>query len=68
MNIFKRLAAPTPSFFQKARNWGLVLTALGSAIASMDSPVASGLTDFARYFAVAGVVLSGVSQTTVKNE
>jgi hypothetical protein len=64
MNIMQRLAAPTPPFFQGLRNIGLVLVAISSAVFAMPLALPDIVTQVAGYIAVAGAVLSGVSQTT----
>ena len=68
MNLLERAVSPTPTFFQKLRNIGLALAAISAAI--MASPVAlpAIVTTIAGYLAVAGTVLSGVSQITVTGE
>jgi len=68
MNLLERAASPTPTFFQKLRNIGLVLAAVSAGI--MASPVAlpAIVTTIASYLALAGTVLSGVSQITVTGE
>lgn len=68
MNIFQRLTAPTPLFFQKLRNWGLALTGLSAYILGLPFALPEELTSLAGYIAVAGAVLSGVSQTAVEQE
>jgi hypothetical protein len=68
MNLLERAVSPTPTFFQKLRNIGLALAAISAAI--MASPVAlpSIIVTIAGYLAVAGTVLSGVSQITVAGD
>ena len=68
MNTIKRMAQPTPKFFKTARNIGLILAAFSTAIyaAPVDLPVC--VTTIAGYVAVAGGVMTAVSQTAVKNE
>ena len=68
MNLLERAASPTPTFFQKLRNIGLALAAISAAI--MTAPVAlpAIVTTIAGYIAVAGTVLSGVSQITVTGD
>jgi hypothetical protein len=68
MNLLERAMSPTPTFFQKLRNIGLALAAISAAI--MTAPVAlpAIVTTIAGYLAVAGTVLSGVSQITVTGE
>ncbi|OMP78207.1 hypothetical protein [[Flexibacter] sp. ATCC 35208] len=65
MNIAERLVAPTPPFFQKVRNVGLVLLAISGTIAGLPVMVPAVLTQIAGYLAVAGTVMSGISQATV---
>ena len=60
MNIVNRAKAPTPKFFKDLRTIGLVLAALGSAPVGL--PVVIG--SIGGYLAVAGGVLSAVSQLT----
>ena len=65
MNIIERAKAPTPKFFRVLRSIGLALLAIrGSVIAA---PVALPVTvvTVAGYVAVAGGVISAVSQMTV---
>ena len=66
MTITQRVNAPTPSFFKKVRNTGLVLATLGASI--LASPVALPLVllKIAGYLAVAGGVASAVSQATTE--
>jgi hypothetical protein len=68
MNLLERVVSPTPTFFQKLRNIGLALAAVSAAI--IGSPVAlpAIITTIASYLAVAGTVLSGVSQITVTGD
>ncbi len=68
MNIIKRVKSPTPKFFKVLRNIGLVLAAVGGTI--LGAPVALPVivTSVAGYLAVAGGVISAVSQLTVKND
>jgi uncharacterized membrane protein HdeD (DUF308 family) len=68
MNIIKRVKAPTPKFFKILRSIGLALLAIsGSVIAS---PIILPVTvvTVAGYMAVAGGVLSAVSQMTIVEE
>ncbi|UFH35058.1 hypothetical protein [Flavobacterium acetivorans] len=64
MNVLKRAKAPTPKFFKMLRNIGLALAAVGGSIIA--APVALPLTlvSIGGYLAVAGGVLSAVSQLT----
>ncbi len=68
MNILQRLLAPTPVFFQKLRNWGIALTAFSAFVLGLPFAIPEVITAAAGYLAVAGTVLSGVSQATVDQE
>jgi len=65
MSILERLLSPTPTFFQKLRNIGLVLAAVSAAIVSTPVALPAIITTIAGYLAVAGTVLGAVSQITV---
>ena len=67
-NIIKRAKAPTPDFFRKIRNAGMVLTAAGGAIIAAPVAIPIAITAAAGYIIVAGGVLTAVSQVTVKGE
>ena len=66
MNIIERVEAPTPKFFKKVRNIGLVLAAISATL--LTTPVALPLVviKIASYLAVAGSVASAVSQTATQ--
>jgi uncharacterized membrane protein HdeD (DUF308 family) len=68
MNIIKRAKAPTPKFFKVLRNIGLTLAAVGGTI--LASPIALPIvvSSIGGYLAVAGGVLSAVSQITTLND
>jgi hypothetical protein len=68
MNLLERAVSPTPTFFQKLRNIGLVLAAISAAIVSAPVAMPAIITTIAGYLAVAGTVLSGVSQITVPDD
>ncbi len=64
MNLLERAVSPTPTFFQKLRNIGLALAAISAAIIASPVALPAILITIAGYLAVAGTVLSGVSQIT----
>jgi len=68
MNLIERAASPTPSFFQKLRNIGLALAAISGAIIAAPVALPAIVITIAGYLAVAGTVLSGVSQITVTGD
>lgn len=65
MNVIDRLASPTPTFFQKLRNIGLVLAAISAAIVAAPVTLPAIVVTVAGYLAVAGTVLGAVSQITI---
>ncbi len=68
MNLIERVVSPTPTFFQKLRNIGLVLAAVSAAIISAPVAIPAIITTIAGYLALAGTVLSGVSQITIPED
>ena len=69
MNVIKRAKAPTPKFFKVLRNIGLVLVAVGGTILTAPVALPVIVTSVAGYLAVAGGVLSAISQlTTIKED
>lgn len=66
--LFNRVQAPTPKFFKKLRNIGLVLAAVATTIAAAPVALPAVITTVAGYLAVAAGVLSAVSQTAVEGE
>lgn len=67
--IVERATAPTPKFFKVFRTIGLVLAAVGTAVLTAPVALPVIVTTIGGYVAVAGGVISAVSQLTVeKNE
>jgi len=66
--LMNRLQQPTPPFFQKIRNIGLVIAAVGTSIIA--SPVALPvlLVNIAGYLVVSGGVMGAVGQAAMKKE
>ncbi len=65
MTIVERVKAPTPKFFKTLRTIGLALAAVGGAILTAPVAVTAALVTIAGYVALAGGVLTAVSQTAV---
>jgi uncharacterized membrane protein HdeD (DUF308 family) len=65
MNIIDRAQAPTPKFFRILRSIGLVLLAVSGTILAAPVALPVALVSAAGYVAVAGGVISAVSQMTV---
>lgn len=63
--IVERAKAPTPKFFKVLRTIGLALATLGGTILAAPVVLPVIVTTIGGYVAVAGGVLSAVSQLTV---
>ena len=68
MNVVQRAKAPTPKFFKILRAIGLALLAVSGSIIAAPVALPAVVVTIAGYSAVAGGVLSAVSQITVKDE
>ena len=66
MNAIKRAKAPTPKFFKVLRNIGLSLAAVGGTVLAAPIALPVVVTSVAGYLAVAGGVISAVSQLTTE--
>ena len=66
MNIIKRAKAPTPKFFKVLRNIGLAFAAVGGTVLAAPIALPVVVTSVAGYLAVAGGVISAVSQLTTE--
>jgi hypothetical protein len=66
LSLIERAQAPTPKFFSKLRTIGLVLAAVSGSL--LAAPIALPVVVFkiAGYAAMAGGIISAVSQTAVK--
>ena len=67
-NIIQRVQSPTPKFFKKLRNIGLILAAIAGTIATAPIALPAVIIKIAGYIAVASGVASAVSQTAVEGE
>ena len=68
MNIIERVAAPTPKLFKTLRTIGIVMLAVSGSILTAPIALPVGLVTIAGYLAVAGGVMSAISQITVDNK
>jgi hypothetical protein len=68
MNIIDRLRAPTPKFFKVLRTIGISLAAISGAIMAAPIALPAAVVTIAGYLAVAGAVVTAVSQTAVETE
>ena len=67
MNIQKRVKAPTPKFFRILRTIGLSLLAVSGSIMAAPIALPAAVVTAVGYVAVAGGVISAVSQVTVED-
>ena len=68
MNIVQRVKSPTPKFFKKVRNIGIILATVAITIVTAPVALPAVLLKIAGYLAIAGGVAGAVSQTTVEGE
>lgn len=68
MNIIDRAKAPTPKFFKILRNVGLALLAISGSLIAAPVAFPVAVVTVAGYMAVAGGVISAVSQITVDDK
>ena len=66
--VVNRVSAPTPKFFKKLRNIGLILATISGTIAAAPVALPAVVIKIAGYLAVASGVTSAVSQTAVEGE
>ncbi len=65
MNVIARAKAPTPKFFKILRTIGLTLLTVSGTVITAPVTLPAVVVSIAGYIAVAGSVLSAVSQLTV---
>lgn len=65
MNIVQRAKSPTPKFFRVLRSIGLALLAISGSVIAAPVVLPVAVVTVAGYVAVAGGVISAVSQMTV---
>ena len=66
--VIERAKAPTPGFFKKLRNIGLILAAISGTLLAAPVALPAVVIQVAGYLAVAGTVASAVSQTAVDED
>ncbi len=66
MNLVQRVKAPTPKFFKVLRNIGLILATVGGTILAAPIALPIVVSTAAGYLAVAGGVMTAVSQLTTE--
>jgi hypothetical protein len=68
MSVIQRMQAPTPKFFKVLRAIGLSLVAASGALIAAPIALPAAVVSLAGYLAVAGSVVTAVSQTAVEKE
>jgi len=68
MKLIQRLKEPTPPFFKKLRNIGIILVATSGAILAAPLTLPAILVSIATYLAVAGTVATTVSQAVISDK
>jgi hypothetical protein len=68
MNLIERVNSPTPKFFKKLRNIGLILAAVSGTIVAAPIALPAVVIQIAGYLGVASAVAGAVSQTAVEGE
>ncbi|MGJ1317759.1 hypothetical protein ACR776_04260 [Sphingobacterium spiritivorum] len=68
MNLLKRAKAPTPKLFRVLRNIGLTLASAGGVLLAAPVALPAIVVTVGGYLAVAGGILSAVSQIVVMEE
>lgn len=66
MKLIERIQSPTPTFFKKVRNIGIVLAAVSGTILATPIALPAVIIKIAGYLAVASGVASAVSQTATE--
>lgn len=68
MNLVERAKSPTPNFFRVLRSIGLALLAISGSVIAAPVALPVAVVTVAGYLAVAGGVISAVSQMTVDDK
>jgi hypothetical protein len=67
LTLAQRVQLPTPPFFQKLRTIGIVLAAISGTVAAAPVALPVVIAQAAGYLALAGAVITAVSQTAVED-
>jgi hypothetical protein len=66
--IMQRVQSPTPKFFKKLRNIGLILATIATTVVAAPVALPAVVLKIAGYLAVASGVASAVSQTAIEGD
>jgi len=68
LSLAERVMAPTPKFFKTLRTIGLLIGLVGGAILASPVALPAAIVTVGGYLALAGSIVTGVSQTAVGKE
>jgi len=68
LTIAERVMAPTPKFFKTLRTIGIVIGLVGASILASPVVLPAAIVTVGGYLALAGSIVTGVSQTAVGKE
>lgn len=68
MSVLERMQEPTPKFFRVLRTIGLALAAASGTLLASPIVLPAVVVTIAGYLAVAGTVVTAVSQTAVERK
>ena len=68
LTLAERVMAPTPKFFRTLRTIGVVIGLVGGAILASPIALPAAIVTIGGYLALAGSIVTGVSQTAVEKE
>jgi hypothetical protein len=68
MTLAQRVMAPTPKFFKTLRTIGIVIGLVGASILASPVALPAVIVTVEGYLALAGSIVTGVSQTAVEKE
>ena len=68
LTLVERVKAPTPKFFKTLRTIGIVIGLVGASILASPVVLPAAIVTIGGYLALAGSIVTGVSQTAVGKE
>jgi ABC-type xylose transport system permease subunit len=68
LSLAERVMAPTPKFFRTLRTIGVVIGLVGASILASPVALPAAIVTIGGYLALAGGIVTGVSQTAVGKE
>lgn len=68
LSLKERISSPSPSLFNKIKKFGLVISAVGTALIASPVALPAIITSVAGYLVTTGLVASAVSMVTVEEK